>query len=163
MQATATRPRSTDRSRPRPTPTPPRNPRDLPIDWVNALFLGVSHALALAAIPYMVFVQFSWWTVGLALLWMMLSGVSITGGYQYGQRFSSALMSFRHSGQMIEPGPLAFIGGPAIPGDQASRRGTMWIHPYRSSARPHWMSVIVVKNLCANSPGAPGSTYSTSL
>lgn len=53
----------------------------MPLDWVNTLFLGTSHALALAAIAYMVFVQFSWWTVGLAFLWMMLSGVSVTGGY----------------------------------------------------------------------------------
>jgi stearoyl-CoA desaturase (delta-9 desaturase) len=50
-------------------------------DWVNILFIASVHALALGAIAYMTFVTFSWWTVGLAVLWFALCGFGITGGY----------------------------------------------------------------------------------
>ncbi len=50
-------------------------------DWVNILFLGSAHALALFAIVYMAAVQFSWWTFGLGTLWAGLCGLAITGGY----------------------------------------------------------------------------------
>jgi stearoyl-CoA desaturase (delta-9 desaturase) len=50
-------------------------------DWVNILFIASVHALALVAVGYMAFVRFSWWTVGLAVLWFALCGFGITGGY----------------------------------------------------------------------------------
>ena len=54
-------------------------PRQL--DWTNILVILAAHVVAALAIPYMVFVQFSWWTVGLAFLWFACSGLAITGGY----------------------------------------------------------------------------------
>jgi stearoyl-CoA desaturase (delta-9 desaturase) len=54
---------------------------EMKLDWVNILFLAATHLLALTAVAYGVFVRFSWWTVGLAALWMFFCGVSITGGY----------------------------------------------------------------------------------
>lgn len=51
------------------------------LDPVNVVFLAVAHTLAVVAIVYMAAVQFSWWTIGLALLWFGLCGLSITGGY----------------------------------------------------------------------------------
>lgn len=51
------------------------------IDWVNTLFIGSAHLLALWGVLHMIFVQFSWWTVGLGLVWMGACSVSITGGY----------------------------------------------------------------------------------
>lgn len=51
------------------------------LDWTNTLFLVVSHLLAVGAIAYMIAVQASWWTGGLALLWFGLSALSVTGGY----------------------------------------------------------------------------------
>lgn len=65
--------------------SPPMNKRarsePLELDWVNVSFLAGVHLLALAAIAYMAFVHFSWWTVGLAVLWFALCGFGITGGY----------------------------------------------------------------------------------
>lgn len=51
------------------------------IDWVNISFLLGTHILGLAGIAYCVFVAFSWWTLGLACLWLLFSGLSVTGGY----------------------------------------------------------------------------------
>lgn len=51
------------------------------IDWVNSSFIVTAHLLALWAVLHMIFVQFSWWTVGLALFYMAACSVSITGGY----------------------------------------------------------------------------------
>lgn len=51
------------------------------INWTNTIFITVAHLLAVVAIIWMVLVQFSWWTVGLATLWFCLCGVSITAGY----------------------------------------------------------------------------------
>ena len=53
----------------------------LKIDWVNTVFIAVAHILALSAIPYMVFVKFSWWTVGLGFLWFACCGLAITGSF----------------------------------------------------------------------------------
>jgi stearoyl-CoA desaturase (delta-9 desaturase) len=50
-------------------------------DLTNIIFLSVSHLLALGAIAWMIFVDFSFWTLGLGLLWFALCGVGITGGY----------------------------------------------------------------------------------
>lgn len=51
------------------------------LSWSNTLFLALVHLLAVAAVFYMVFVRFSWWTVGLAVLMFACCGLSITGGY----------------------------------------------------------------------------------
>ena len=51
------------------------------IDLVNTLFLGITHLLAPVAILYMIFGQFSWWTLGLGLVYFAFCGLSITGGY----------------------------------------------------------------------------------
>jgi stearoyl-CoA desaturase (delta-9 desaturase) len=51
------------------------------LDLVNVLFLSVTHALAPVAILYMIFGQFSWWTLGLGLVYFAFSGLAITGGY----------------------------------------------------------------------------------
>lgn len=50
-------------------------------DWVNIVFLTVVHLIALYGIYYVAFVHFSWWSVGLGLLWFAFCGLSITGGY----------------------------------------------------------------------------------
>lgn len=50
-------------------------------DWINISFLTLAHTLAVTAVGYMAFVHFSWWTVGLGVLWFALCGVGITGGY----------------------------------------------------------------------------------
>ena len=49
--------------------------------WENVLALAATHFLGLGAIAYCAFVAFSWWTVGLALLWFVLCMLSTTGGY----------------------------------------------------------------------------------
>ena len=51
------------------------------LDWVNTLFLVTAHLAAGFAVLYMALIHFSWWTVGLGLVWGALCGVSITGGY----------------------------------------------------------------------------------
>ncbi len=51
------------------------------LDWRNILFIGTAHLLAVTAVVYLVAIRFSWWTVGLGLIWLVLCGVSITGGY----------------------------------------------------------------------------------
>ncbi len=52
-----------------------------PIALKNLLFVGAAHLAAIFAIVYMATIQFSWWTVGFALVWGVFSGISITGGY----------------------------------------------------------------------------------
>ncbi len=59
------------------TPTLPK----AKINWVNLLFIISVHFLAVAAVVYMAAVQFSWWSLGLGLLWLACSSISITGGY----------------------------------------------------------------------------------
>jgi stearoyl-CoA desaturase (delta-9 desaturase) len=52
------------------------------VDWLNSSFLLLAHLLALTGVVLYVFVlKWSWWTFGLALVWMWLSSVSVTGGY----------------------------------------------------------------------------------
>jgi len=51
------------------------------IDWVNTIFIGSAHALAVVAIVYMAAVHFSWWTLGLGVLYFAFCGLAITGGY----------------------------------------------------------------------------------
>lgn len=53
----------------------------LPLDWVNTLFLGFAHLMAVGSVVYMATVHFSWWTVGLGALWFVCCAMAITGGY----------------------------------------------------------------------------------
>lgn len=55
---------------------PPRR-----IDWFNLSFLVFGHLAAAFAIVYLAVFHFSWWTIGFGLLWSVLCGLSITGGY----------------------------------------------------------------------------------
>jgi stearoyl-CoA desaturase (delta-9 desaturase) len=57
-------------------PTPKKR-----LDLVNTIFLCGTHALAPLAILYMIFGTFSWWTLGLGLIYFGFCGLSITGGY----------------------------------------------------------------------------------
>jgi stearoyl-CoA desaturase (delta-9 desaturase) len=50
-------------------------------DWTNIAFMASAHAVALLALVYLIAVRCSPWTVGLAVLWFLLCGLSITGGY----------------------------------------------------------------------------------
>ena len=59
----------------------PERPVRMQLDRVNVTFLPVAHTLALLAILYMIFVQFSWWSVGLGLVYYAFCGLAITGGY----------------------------------------------------------------------------------
>ena len=51
------------------------------LDWINVLFIGSAHLLAAFSVVYMAAIHFSWWSLGLGLLWFALSGFAITGGY----------------------------------------------------------------------------------
>jgi len=51
------------------------------LDWVNIVFLSAVHLIAIYGIYYVAFVHFSWWSIGLGLLWFAFCGLSITGGY----------------------------------------------------------------------------------
>lgn len=51
------------------------------LDWTNILFIAAAHVAAVLAIVYLAAVHFSWWTVGLGVVWFALCGLAITGGY----------------------------------------------------------------------------------
>ena len=61
--------------------TPTQTMRARRLNWVNLLFIVSVHVLSIAAIVYMATVQFSWWSLGLGLVWLGCSSMSITGGY----------------------------------------------------------------------------------
>lgn len=61
------------------TALPAAPPR--PIDWINLSFLTGAHLLGLAGIAWMIWGQFSWWTLGLAVTYFAFCGLGITGGY----------------------------------------------------------------------------------
>jgi len=65
------------------TSAPPRQTpwRTARLDLVNFPFLLSAHILGLLAIAYVIWIQASAWTMGLALLWGACCGLSITGGY----------------------------------------------------------------------------------
>jgi stearoyl-CoA desaturase (delta-9 desaturase) len=63
---------------PQAAPLPPQ--RLFPC-WRNILFLAFGHAMGALAVVYLSVVAFSWWTIGLAALWLLLCGVAITAGY----------------------------------------------------------------------------------
>jgi len=52
-----------------------------PVYWENILFLLLTHLAGLFSFVYLIFIQFSIWTLGLGLLWMALCMLSTTGGY----------------------------------------------------------------------------------
>ena len=52
------------------------------LDWRNLVFVAAAHVAAAAAVGYVAAVHFSWWTLGLGLLWWLLCGLSVTAGYQ---------------------------------------------------------------------------------
>ena len=51
------------------------------LNWTNTLFIASAHVVAVFAIVYMAAIQFSWWSLGLGLVWLACSSMSITGGY----------------------------------------------------------------------------------
>lgn len=51
------------------------------LDWVNVSFISFVHLVAAFTVVYLIFIQFSWWTIGLGLIWLACCGISITGGY----------------------------------------------------------------------------------
>jgi len=51
------------------------------LSWSNLLVIGIVHLLAIGGLGYLVWSRFSWWTVGLALLWLLLCSLAITAGY----------------------------------------------------------------------------------
>ena len=51
------------------------------LDWTNTVILTLFHLLAAFAIVYLAVFQASLWTLGLGVLWMIFTGVAITGGY----------------------------------------------------------------------------------
>src|SRR6185436_10040084 len=50
------------------------------IDWINTLFLVVSHLLALIGLIYFC-MHFHWLTLALFAVWLFSTSLSITGGY----------------------------------------------------------------------------------
>jgi len=52
-----------------------------PIYWENILFLILTHILGAAAIYWFVQVRFSWWTLGLSAVYLVLSALAISAGY----------------------------------------------------------------------------------
>jgi stearoyl-CoA desaturase (delta-9 desaturase) len=51
------------------------------INWTNTLFLAFAHLVALGGIAYSIWGPLSGWSVLLGLVWFILCGLSITGGY----------------------------------------------------------------------------------
>lgn len=51
------------------------------LDWTNILFVAAAHVLALGAVAWLIFVRASPWTIGSGVLWYVLCGLAITGGY----------------------------------------------------------------------------------
>ncbi|MCB9882314.1 MAG: fatty acid desaturase [Planctomycetes bacterium] len=52
-----------------------------PLNWTNTLFIAFAHLMAIVTVFYMVLVQFSWASIVLGVVWYLLCGFSITGGY----------------------------------------------------------------------------------
>jgi stearoyl-CoA desaturase (delta-9 desaturase) len=52
-----------------------------PIYWENIFALAITHLLGLLGVAYCIFITFSWWTLGLAVLWLGLCTLSMTAGY----------------------------------------------------------------------------------
>ncbi len=52
-----------------------------PLDKVNTWFISIAHVLAVVAVLYLCFVQFSWWSLGLGLFYSWICTLSISAGY----------------------------------------------------------------------------------
>ncbi len=52
-----------------------------PFYWENLVVLAMTPLVGIAGIAYSIFIVFSWCTVGLAAIWLVLCALSITGGY----------------------------------------------------------------------------------
>lgn len=50
-------------------------------DWINISFLAFGHVMAIAAVCWLALVEANAWTIGLGVLWFVLCGLAITGGY----------------------------------------------------------------------------------
>ena len=50
-------------------------------DWINISFIAIGHILAVAAVLWLSLVQANPWTIGLGVVWFVLCGLAITGGY----------------------------------------------------------------------------------
>ena len=55
--------------------------RRLPFDKVNAYFILATHVLAVVAVLYMCLVKFSWWSLGLGIVYGAICTLSISAGY----------------------------------------------------------------------------------
>lgn len=51
------------------------------LDWTNVSFLLGVHLAAAFGVVYLAAIHFSWWSIGLGVLWLAFCGLSITGGY----------------------------------------------------------------------------------
>lgn len=51
------------------------------LDWTNVLFIGTAHLLAIAGVVWLIAMDFHWQTLVLAIVWLVFSSISITGGY----------------------------------------------------------------------------------
>jgi len=70
------------RDRSPPGSATPASPMTRPrLNILNLIVLPVGHALGVLAIVYLAAFQFSWWTIGLAVVWMLACSISVTGGY----------------------------------------------------------------------------------
>ncbi len=52
-----------------------------PLYWENIIALVMTHLFGLVGIAYLIFVRFSWLTIGLGTLWFFLCMLSTTAGY----------------------------------------------------------------------------------
>jgi stearoyl-CoA desaturase (delta-9 desaturase) len=52
-----------------------------PLDKVNTYFILSAHLLAALAVLYVIFVRFSWWSLGLGIFYGWICSLSITAGY----------------------------------------------------------------------------------
>ncbi len=51
------------------------------LNYTNTIFLATAHLAAAFAIVYLCVFHFSWWSLGLGLIWGVFCGLAITGGY----------------------------------------------------------------------------------
>lgn len=63
------------------SPEPSRTAERPPLDWINLLFIAGAHLMAVLAVVYLLAIRCSGWTLGLGLVWGLLCGVAVTGGY----------------------------------------------------------------------------------
>jgi len=59
----------------------PARAGELALSWTHIVFLAGAHLAAVFAVVYVCAIHFSWWTLGLGLVWFALCGFAVTGGY----------------------------------------------------------------------------------